>query len=103
MLSPYEYVEQYGNIFAKFLGYDFDLSANSYHADKADQYNSIFEHYGISPNEGALIYCLTYEQPFYNEIRGENSTISIQDWLHKIFIDGDIMDKLCLVLSLIHI
>ncbi len=93
-LNPYEYTEKYGNIFAKYLGLDINLSENSYHADKADQYKSIYSEHGLSANDGALIYLLSYEKPYSEIVR---VSIDVRDWLRDICSDEKIIKAISFV------
>lgn len=94
-LNSYDFTEKYGNIFAKYLGLNIDLSSNSYHADKSDQYKSIYSENGLSLNDGALIYLLSYEKPYSETVR---VTIDIRDWLGRMCSD----EKIIKAISLVH-
>lgn len=99
-MSPYIYAEKFGKAFGHLMGIKNDLSENSSHADKADQYDGIFERHDIDLNDGTLIYLLSFEPPFSSQVRDTaNGWVSVESWLENMCTDESVISSLSLMKS----
>ena len=101
-LSPissahYNYVETVSEEFSTKLSLNYNIHLSlSAHGDKARQYKDIAENLGIPYGKLLLVYLLSYESGWSNQVREtENGWVSIEDWLiEKLTKDQKIIEVL---------
>lgn len=99
-INHYYYIERVGPFFdailSKKIGSNISISdLGSAHGDKAYQYDSLFKRMGVTFEEGVLIYLLTYECPFSNQVRMVNGDwVDVRDWLTKTLQMSEIRETL---------
>lgn len=95
---PYKYVEDMADRFCQELannqaprqpmGLELMLTA---HGDKARQYRELGEEHNVPYGKLLLVYLLSYESPWTQEVRYGEKSMSIQDWLvQSLTQDGPI-------------
>lgn len=88
-VSHYKYCDKYFVEFAKKLGIDTNTAPIGAHGDKCYSYDSEWEDAGIPFSHGVMIFLISYELPYSNEVRQtDNGFIDVGDWVIENYKSG---------------